>query len=100
MKQIFDKIPSFFKNFYVLTAIVFIVWMVFFDSNDFISQVRLSAQQSELEEAKTFYEEKIEEVKALERVVIEVKVNQENAKEDIKEIKDSISKILEKLDER
>ena len=45
-------------------------------------------------------EEKIEEVKALERVVIEVKVNQENAKEDIKEIKDSISKILEKLDER
>ena len=37
--------------------------MVFFDSNDFISQVRLSSQQAELEEAKSFYEEKIEEVK-------------------------------------
>ncbi len=63
MKNIFDRIPSFLKNFYVLTIIVFVAWMVFFDSNDFVSQVKLSAQQSELEEAKTFYQEKIKEVK-------------------------------------
>ena len=63
MKDIFDRIPPFLKNFYVLTIIVFVVWMVFFDSNDFISQVKLSAQQAELEEAKSFYDEKIIEVK-------------------------------------
>lgn len=63
MKAVFDRIPPFLRNFYVLTIIVFVVWMVFFDSNDFISQVKLSAQQAELEEAKSFYEEKIIDVK-------------------------------------
>ncbi len=63
MKGIFDRIPPLFKNFYVLTIIVFVAWMVFFDSNDFISQAKLSSQQAELEEAKSFYEEKIIEVK-------------------------------------
>lgn len=63
MKEIFDRIPSLLKNFYVLTIIVFVAWMVFFDSNDFISQIKLSAQQSELEEAKAFYQDKIKDVK-------------------------------------
>lgn len=63
MKNIFDRIPSFLKNFYVLTFLVFVAWMVIFDSNDFISQMKLSAQQAELEEAKAFYEDKIKEVK-------------------------------------
>lgn len=63
MKDILDRIPSFLKNFYVLTLIVFVAWMVFFDSNDFVSQVKLSSQQGDLEEAKAFYEDKIIEVK-------------------------------------
>ena len=63
MRNILDRIPSFLKNFYVLTALIFVVWMVFFDSNDFISQLKLSSQQAELEEAKSFYEERIVEVK-------------------------------------
>lgn len=63
MKDILDRIPSFLKNFYVLTLIVFAAWMVFFDSNDFVSQVKLSSQQGDLEEAKAFYEDKIIEVK-------------------------------------
>ena len=62
MKSILDRIPPFLKNFYVLTSIVFVAWMVFFDSNDFISQVKLSSQQADLEEAKSFYQEKIIEV--------------------------------------
>lgn len=63
MKRIFDKIPSFLKNFYVLSSLLFLTWMVIFDSNDFISQFRLSAQQRDLEEAKSFYQEKIIDVK-------------------------------------
>lgn len=64
MKQIFDKIPPFLKNFYVLSSLLFLTWMFFFDSNDFVSQFRLSAQQRNMEEAKSFYEEKIIDVKA------------------------------------
>ncbi|WP_342665062.1 MULTISPECIES: septum formation initiator family protein [Sporocytophaga] len=37
--------------------------MIFFDSNDFINQFRASRKIKDLESQKTFYEEKIEEVK-------------------------------------
>ena len=37
--------------------------MLFFDSNDLISQIKLSNKQQELENAKEFYESKILEVK-------------------------------------
>lgn len=38
--------------------------MLFFDSNDLFSQYRLSRKQSELEQTKAFYQEKIQEVKS------------------------------------
>ena len=37
--------------------------MFFFDANDVITQVKLGSKQSELESSKSFYEEKIIEVK-------------------------------------
>jgi cell division protein FtsB len=37
--------------------------MLFFDSNDLLTQFKLSSKQSELESSKEFYEEKIIEVK-------------------------------------
>lgn len=63
MKSFFQKIPPVFRNFYFLTALLFLIWMIFFDSNDIITQFRLSNKQSELESSKEFYEEKIIEVK-------------------------------------
>ncbi|WP_187264202.1 FtsB family cell division protein [Pontibacter beigongshangensis] len=55
-------IPKFFRNFYFVTAALFLVWMFFFDSNDFITQYRMSKQLSEKEEEKQYYLDKIEEV--------------------------------------
>lgn len=63
MKQFFQKVPKIFKNFYFLSVLFFLVWMLFFDSNDLITQIRLSNKQAELEEEKEFYENKIVEVK-------------------------------------
>ncbi|HCX23416.1 MAG: septum formation initiator [Flammeovirgaceae bacterium] len=63
MKQFFQKVPPIFKNFYFLSSLFFLVWMLFFDSNDLISQIKLSNKQQELENAKEFYESKILEVK-------------------------------------
>ena len=37
--------------------------MLFFDSNDLVTQYKLSKKLSDLENAKAYYEEKIEEVK-------------------------------------
>ena len=60
----FSLIRRYVKNFYVLGGLFFFVWLLAFDSNDLITQYRLSKKQSELEETRDFYLEKIEEVKA------------------------------------
>ncbi len=64
MKQLIDKIPPLLRNFYVLSTLFFLAWLLFFDSNDIITQAKLSRKQAELEKTKSFYELKIEEVKS------------------------------------
>lgn len=51
------------KNRFVLVGLVFLVWMVFFDSNDLISQYKYKKKLRQLEENKNFYLEQIELVK-------------------------------------
>ncbi len=42
-----------------MTALVFFVWMLFFDQNDIISQVKLKNQLRELNKEKEYYKEQI-----------------------------------------
>lgn len=57
------KLPSGFKSFYSLGILFFISWMIFFDSNDWISRYQMGAKLRELENEKEYYLEKIKEVK-------------------------------------
>ncbi len=57
-----DRIPKIFKNFYFIAGLIFLLWMVFLDNNDLISQLRLSAKYNDLIEEKEYYQEKIKEV--------------------------------------
>lgn len=61
--NILSKLPSFFRNFYVLSLLIFLFWILFLDSNDLISQARLSHKLKNLEAEKAHYLEKIDEVK-------------------------------------
>ncbi|MEO9871075.1 FtsB family cell division protein [Ekhidna sp.] len=63
MKQLLDRIPSFFKNFYFLSTLFFIVWLALIDSNDLFLQVELSNKKAELEESRVFYVDRIMQVK-------------------------------------
>jgi len=64
MKNLFmNKILSLLKNFYVITGLVFLTWMLVFDSNNYITQIKLSSKQKNLEKTKEYYLTKIEEVK-------------------------------------
>ncbi|MBX2967342.1 MAG: septum formation initiator family protein [Cyclobacteriaceae bacterium] len=56
------RIPSFFKNFYIVAGLIFLAWMLFLDSNDFVSRFKLASKLRSLENEKTYYEEKIKEV--------------------------------------
>lgn len=59
-----SRIPSFVKNFYFIFGFLFILWMIFFDSNDLINQFRAAGKLNDLKKEKAFYEEKIVQVKA------------------------------------
>ncbi|QOI96215.1 MAG: septum formation initiator family protein [Flammeovirgaceae bacterium] len=56
------KLPKAFRNFYVITGLIFFIWMLFLDSNDLISRYRLSAKLRALENEKAYYQQKIKEV--------------------------------------
>ena len=54
-----NKIPRFLRNKYAITALVFIVWVMFFDQNNIISQIEYRMELSSLEDDKEFYQEEI-----------------------------------------
>jgi cell division protein FtsB len=56
------RLPPLFRNFYAVTAIVFVVWLTFLDSNDLITRFSMNAKLRSLEDEKEFYQEKIKEV--------------------------------------
>ncbi|WP_299822877.1 septum formation initiator family protein [uncultured Pontibacter sp.] len=56
------RIPKFFRNYYFITTAAFLVWMLFFDSNDFITQFQMKKELSRLESEKQYYLDRIDEV--------------------------------------
>ena len=62
LKSYLRKVLPFFKNFYFTTGLLLLVWVTFFDANDFISQFQLTGKLNELESEKIYYIEKIKEV--------------------------------------
>ena len=60
MKYYFDKIPSWLKNKYVLTALCFGVWILFIDDRDFVTtHFRHLKELHKLEARKVYFEDQI-----------------------------------------
>ena len=52
------------KNKYLLSLVVFAVWMIFFDSQDIITtHFKLRKELRQLEESRSYYLDKIQETK-------------------------------------
>jgi cell division protein DivIC len=58
----FRKLPKAFRNFYFVTAAIFLIWMLVLDSNNLIARFQLSSKLDALEDEKEYYESKILEV--------------------------------------
>ncbi|MGI5914500.1 MAG: FtsB family cell division protein [Bacteroidales bacterium] len=58
--DLIEKIPPVFKNKYVITIILFLLWIIFFDANNLISRVRERMELNKLKAEKEYYLEKIE----------------------------------------
>ncbi len=59
LKQLFNR----FNNFYILFGATFVLWMLFFDSNDMYDQYLLNKKISQLEVDKQFYQQNIVELR-------------------------------------
>ncbi len=57
-----QRLIELFQNKFFLASVVFIVWMLFFDRNDIISQYDYRKQVNKLEYEKDFYTKEIEKV--------------------------------------
>ena len=55
-----NKVLHYLNNKYAITIIVFGIWMLFFDNNNFIAQVKLNRSHHELEMEKQYYLSEIE----------------------------------------
>lgn len=59
MKRLLDL----FQNKYFLSAVAFVVWMLFFDKNDMLSQYEFRTEVNKLQVEKDFYEKETAHVK-------------------------------------
>ncbi|MDC1492953.1 septum formation initiator family protein [Flavobacteriaceae bacterium] len=57
------KIPSFFKNTYIVTLFLFFIWMVFFDSNSSLVHLELNEQISDLNKETEYFKYEIKKDK-------------------------------------
>lgn len=55
-----DKVPAQLRNKYILTLIVFVVWLVLLDSNNLISRFREIKNLKKLKFEKEYYTKRIE----------------------------------------
>lgn len=53
---------NYFKNFYILTGVLFLIWMLFFDSDNFLRRRNQKAKEQELKNQEIYYKEEIVEL--------------------------------------
>jgi cell division protein FtsB len=70
-----DRVPSFLRNRYILTLVIFAVWLLFLDSNNLFTRFRDLRDLRKLRSEKEYYIHRIEEDK---RKLLELKTDNKN----------------------
>ena len=61
--SLLTKIPPIFRNKYLIATILFVVFIVFFDDRDLVSNFRHSRELKNLEQSRQYYQEEIAKTK-------------------------------------
>ena len=61
LAALIERMPPWMKNKYILTLLIFIVWIILLDPNNLISRVREIKNRSRLQQEKEYYMSRIEE---------------------------------------
>lgn len=59
--KILDKLPPVLRNKFILTLIIFIIWVLLFDSNNLIARFRDMRELRKLKKDREYYVKRIEE---------------------------------------
>jgi cell division protein DivIC len=70
-----DRLPAWMKNRYVITVLIFLVWIILLDPNNLISRAREIRNLNRLEREKEYYLGRIEEDR---RKLNELRTSNEN----------------------
>ncbi|MCU0409731.1 MAG: hypothetical protein MUC70_00360 [Bacteroidales bacterium] len=70
-----DRMPAWMKNRYIITLIIFLIWVILIDPNNLISRVRDLRTRNRLVREKEFYMGRIEEDR---RKLNELRTSNEN----------------------
>lgn len=74
-KILFYQIIKPFKNKYLITIVVFLLWMIFFDSHNMVERYNYYKDIMKLKQQKTYYQQKITQDK---QKLNELKTNSSN----------------------
>lgn len=70
-----EKVPPFLRNKYLLTIIIFIVWLLLLDSNNLVSRYKEMKNLRKLKSDREYYVQRIDEDK---RKLLELKTDNQN----------------------
>jgi cell division protein DivIC len=60
LKEYYHKLPPFIKNKFVLVSLALLLWVAFFDSNNWIKQFKLQSEINDLKDQKEYYLKEIQ----------------------------------------
>ncbi|MFP4023118.1 MAG: FtsB family cell division protein [Thiohalospira sp.] len=67
--KIWKMILPFIKNKYIMTFLIFLIWLLFFDRNNLVDRIKDINQNNQLEKDKKYFKERIDaDAKRLEQL--------------------------------
>ncbi|GAB5539153.1 MAG: septum formation initiator family protein [Salibacteraceae bacterium] len=61
--RLWNRLPWYAKNRYVVTTMLFVIWLAFFDQHNMISQIEFKAELYRLNQDKAYYQQAIIEIR-------------------------------------
>ncbi|OWY22472.1 septum formation initiator [Sphingobacteriales bacterium UPWRP_1] len=61
LSAIYNSLPQWLRNRYVLSGLAFFFWILLFDSNSLLSQMRMRSQVKEMLIKEAFYQREIQQ---------------------------------------
>ena len=60
MKHVYQRIPAPLRNKYLITFVIFLIWIFFIDTFDILTQIKMKQELNQLKKQEEFYKYEIE----------------------------------------